>query len=79
MNSEQKDKPQSERFSKVGRHVDETVNRAKGKLDEECERLVSYLNEEVVPAVRQHSSRGLRKAAEKLAQFADYLESSRQA
>jgi hypothetical protein len=32
------------------------------------------LNDEVVPAVRQHSTKALRVASEKLAQFADYMD-----
>lgn len=42
---------------------------------QEAEKLIAYLNDEVVPAVRQRSSSSLRKAAEKLAAFANYLES----
>jgi hypothetical protein len=44
------------------------------KMDEEVEKLISYINDEVVPQVRQHSSRALRIAADKLARFADYME-----
>jgi hypothetical protein len=44
------------------------------KLDDEVEKLISYLNDEVVPQVRDHSSRALRIAADKLARFADYME-----
>jgi hypothetical protein len=43
-------------------------------LEKETAELVTYLNNEVVPAVRTHSSKALRTAAEKLAEFADYLE-----
>ena len=43
-------------------------------LEKETSDLVVYLNDEVVPAVRSHSSKALRKAAGKLAEFADYLE-----
>jgi hypothetical protein len=32
------------------------------------------LNDEVVPAVRQHSTKALRVAAEKLAALADYMD-----
>jgi len=32
------------------------------------------LNDEVVPAVRQHSTKALRVAAEKLTGLADYME-----
>jgi len=38
--------------------------------------LIDYLNEEVVPAVRQHSTKALRVAAEKLAALADFLETN---
>jgi hypothetical protein len=44
------------------------------KMDDEVEKLISYINDEVVPQVRQHSSRALRVAADKLARFADYME-----
>lgn len=44
------------------------------KMDDEVEKLISYINDEVVPQVRQHSSRALRIAADKLARFADYME-----
>ena len=46
-------------------------------LEKETADLVVYLNDEVVPAVRAHSSKALRTAAEKLAEFADYLETQR--
>lgn len=58
---------QAGRFRQVGQQVDRAA--------QEAERLIAYLNNEVVPAVRQHSSSGLRKAAEKLAEFANYLDS----
>jgi hypothetical protein len=44
------------------------------KVDDEVEKLITYLNDEVVPQVRQHSSRALRIAADKMARFADYME-----
>ena len=43
-------------------------------LEKETSELVTYLNNEVVPAVRQHSTKALRIAAEKLAHLADYME-----
>lgn len=43
-------------------------------LEKETAELVDYLNQEVVPAVRQHSTKALRIAAEKLARLADYME-----
>ncbi len=46
-------------------------------LEKETAELVTYLNDEVVPAVRTHSSKALRTAAVKLSEFAEYLESQR--
>ncbi|MGH9648768.1 MAG: hypothetical protein ACRD4E_18355 [Bryobacteraceae bacterium] len=43
-------------------------------LEKETAELVTYLNDEVVPAVRTHSSKALRVASEKLSRFADFLE-----
>jgi hypothetical protein len=43
-------------------------------LEKETAELVTYLNSEVVPAVRTHSSKALRVAAGKLSEFAEYLE-----
>jgi len=43
-------------------------------LEKETSELVTYLNDEVVPAVRTHSSKALRAASEKLSRFADFLE-----
>jgi hypothetical protein len=43
-------------------------------LEKETSDLVAYLNKEVVPAVRGHSSNALRVAAQKLSEFAEYLE-----
>lgn len=60
----------SETGERVGRRIGEVV----GQIEKETERLIDYINEEVVPAVRQESSVGLRKAAQKLSQFADYLD-----
>lgn len=54
--------------------VNHAIHEAAGRLDRESEKLIAYLNDEVVPAVREHSSRGLRIAAEKLAKFADFMD-----
>jgi hypothetical protein len=57
----------------LGRKIGQTV----GEMEKEAEKLINYLNAEVVPAVREQSSVGLRKAAEKLAEFANYLDDSK--
>ncbi|MFB3813242.1 MAG: hypothetical protein ACE14L_03950 [Terriglobales bacterium] len=60
--SEEK-KTESSRFQKVGRRV-----------DEEIEEFIRWFNNEAVPRMRQQSSRGLRTAATKLSELADYLD-----
>jgi hypothetical protein len=55
--------PRPKSLEDVGRH-----------LDEEIEGLIRWFNDEVVPSVRQHSSRTLRSAAEKLSDFADRMD-----
>ena len=72
--SADKEKRNSDRFASAGRKV----GSAFGELDRDAERLISYLNDEVVPAVREHSSRGLRAAAKELSKFADFLEQQAQ-
>jgi hypothetical protein len=47
------------------------------RVDDEIEQMISYINDEVVPAVRGHSSRALRTAAEQLSKFADYMDRQR--
>jgi len=54
--------------------VNKTVADAATTIEKESAELIHYLNNEVVPAVRQQSSKALRIAAEKLAHLADYME-----
>ena len=44
------------------------------KVGRELGEIVAYLNNEVVPKVRDQSSQGLRVAAQKLTQLAEYME-----
>ena len=57
----------SAKFSKT---VAETTER----LEKEAQEFVKYLNDEVVPTVRQHSTKALRSAAQKLQELANYME-----
>lgn len=50
------------------------VEQAADRLEKETAEFIKYLNDEVVPAVRQHSSKALRVAADKMARLADYME-----
>jgi len=54
--------------------VGQTINEAAQRLEKEIPEFIKYLNEEVVPAVRTHSTKALRVAAQKLSEFADYME-----
>jgi len=54
--------------------LNKSVAEATERLEKETSELIKYLNDEVVPAARQHSTKALRVASEKMAQLADYLE-----
>ena len=56
--------------ARVSKHVTDAAER----LEKEIPEFIKYLNDEVVPAVRTHSTKALRVASEKLAEFADYME-----
>jgi glutamyl-tRNA reductase len=51
-----------------------SVADAASSLEKETTEFIQYLNAEVVPAVRQHSSKALRVAAEKMTRLAEYME-----
>jgi glutamyl-tRNA reductase len=54
--------------------VSQAVTEAAERLEKEIPEFIKYLNDEVVPAVRQHSTTALRVASQKLSEFADYME-----
>ena len=57
--------------------VNKTVSDAAERLEKDSAEFIEYLNREVVPAVRQQSTKALRVAAEKLHQLADYIEQAK--
>ena len=57
--------------------INRSVANITDKIEKETAELVVYLNDEVVPAVRGHSSKALRTAAQKLSRFAEYLETQK--
>ncbi len=67
------DRKMEEASARLGRSVANLAD----TLEKETAELVAYLNDQVVPAVRTHSSKSLRTAASKLSEFADYLETHR--
>ena len=54
--------------------VSQTFSDAADRLEKEIPEFIKYLNDEVVPSVRSHSTKALRTASQKLAEFADYME-----
>ena len=67
------DRKVEEASARVNRHV---ANAAE-YLEKETAEIITYLNDEVVPAVRSHSTKALRVASEKLSKLADYLEQNK--
>ena len=59
-----------EATTRMNKNVGETTER----LEKEAQEFIRYLNDEVVPAVRQHSTKALRVASQKLQELADYME-----
>jgi glutamyl-tRNA reductase len=54
--------------------VNKSVAEATERIEKETAEFIAYLNDEVVPAVRQHSTKALRVAAQKMSKLADYLD-----
>ena len=65
------------RFEGFGKKVDERLNQALPRIEEEVQKVIAYLNDEVVPAIRQGSSKALRTAAEQLGRLAEYMDRNR--
>jgi len=64
-------------FENFGRKVDESFQSAKRKVEAELQRLVRFINDEVVPDVRREGSQALRIAAEQMQKLAEFLESNK--
>ena len=61
-------------MEEFGAKVGRTIGEATSQIERESERLIHYVNAQLVPAIRGESTSALRKAAEKLQVFADYLD-----
>ena len=53
-------------FENFGRKVDAQFGKVGPRIEDEVKRVIAYLNDQVVPQVRQNSSSALRCAAEQL-------------
>jgi hypothetical protein len=65
------------RFEEFGRKIDERFAKDGPRVEEEIKKVIAYLNDEVVPQVRQNSSQALRVAAEHLTRLAEHLDKRR--
>ena len=54
--------------------VNKTVGETAERVEKEAAEFIKYLNDEVVPAVRAHSTKALRIAADKMHELANYME-----
>ena len=65
-------------FNRKVQDASARVNKAVGdtteRVEQEAAEFLKYLNDEVVPAVRQHSTKALRIAAEKMTKLANYMD-----
>jgi hypothetical protein len=65
-------------FQRAGERLDDIVGDASKRIEKETQLMIDYINDEVVPLIREHSSKGLQIAADKLKEFANFLESKKQ-
>ena len=59
--------------------VSKTVAEAAERIEKEIPEFIKYLNDEVVPSVRHHSTKALRTASAKLTELAGYMEQQKAA
>ena len=64
----------SGRFEDFGKKVDERLNRAMPRVEEELKKVIAYLNDQVVPQLRQDSAQALHAAADRLRKLAQHLD-----
>ena len=72
-----KDTSRASRMEETGRRIGRTLGEAERRIQEELLQVIDYLDKEVVPTVRNESSRGLRTAADKLSKLADFMDQQR--
>jgi hypothetical protein len=65
------------KFEQFGRRMDEHLGGCSERVEEDVKRVITYLNDKVVPEVRENSSKALRVAAEQLGRLADTLDRRR--
>ena len=64
-------------MEETGRRIGRTLGEAERRIETDLQAVIDYLDKEVVPTVRNESSRSLRVAAEKLTKLADFMDQQR--
>jgi hypothetical protein len=64
-------------FTTAGERLDDMLGDTTKRIEEETQKLIAYINDELVPAIREHSSYGMRIASEKLKQAADMMDAGK--
>jgi hypothetical protein len=64
----------SSRFENFGKKVDQRFNQGAPRIEDELKKLIAYLNDQLVPQLRQESAQALHSAAEKLRKLAEQLD-----
>jgi hypothetical protein len=62
------------RFEDFGKRVDERFSQALPRVEEEVKKVITFLNDQVVPRLRQDSSQALHAAADRLRKLAEQLD-----
>ncbi len=62
------------RLRNAGRKLDQKLSQAERRIQRELDEVITYLDQEVIPNIRDHSSRSLRSIAEKLNHVAEYMD-----
>jgi hypothetical protein len=65
------------RFEDFGKKVDERFNQVRPRVEEELRKVIDYLNDQIVPQLRQDSAQALHAAAERLRKLAEQLDDRR--
>lgn len=74
---DKKAKNRASRVEETGRRIGRTLGEAERRIEQELQQVIDFLDKEVVPTVRNQSSRGLRTAAEQLSKLADLMDQQR--
>jgi hypothetical protein len=62
------------RFEEFGKKVDERFNQVRPRVEEELKKVIVFLNDQVVPQLRQDSAQALHAAADRLRKLAEQLD-----